>query len=210
MITPRSSPACNSSRALPSPSPSPTVLPSHEYDPTGDADLVLYSNYSSDLDSPSSASLSSSSSSVDDGHTDDKETSSAPELELVEFYVHSNVISLASPLFKEMLSSSSALNFNRSTELAQRQSPPPLTPRRIPLPVRPHVLSVLLRFIYPLPDPEVASLDDLVPVLSAAVKYELTGVINALRKQLMLPGKFLEEDPVRVFAIAARFKVSLF
>ncbi|KAE9400635.1 hypothetical protein BT96DRAFT_818954 [Gymnopus androsaceus JB14] len=150
-------------------------LPSHEYDPNGDADVILVS--------------SSQSSHLKD--VDDDGSSTCP----VEFYVHSSVLSLASPLFKGM--------FCLLSEPGCRQSSPASFPR-VPLPELQHVVSLLLRFVYPLPDPEFITLDELVPILAAAVRYEFSNVISSLRRQL-LSAKFMEEDPVRVFAIAARF-----
>lgn len=158
-------------------------LPSHEYDPNGDADVILVS--------------SSQSSHLKD--VDDDGSSTCP----VEFYVHSSVLSLASPLFKGMFTSSR----NRGVEPNQQQQSSPASFPRVPLPELQHVVSLLLRFVYPLPDPEFITLDELVPILAAAVRYEFSNVISSLRRQL-ISAKFMEEDPVRVFAIAARFHVS--
>jgi hypothetical protein len=66
------------------------------------------------------------------------------------------------------------------------------------------VLDPLLRFLYPVPDPEVPSLDMLVPLMCAAAKYDMTAVMNRLRVLLVSPA-FLETAPVRIFAIASRF-----
>ncbi|KAI0248804.1 hypothetical protein BJV78DRAFT_1130668 [Lactifluus subvellereus] len=66
------------------------------------------------------------------------------------------------------------------------------------------ILDPLLRFLYPVPDPEVLNLDALVPLMCTAVKYDMTGVIDRLRALLVSPA-FLETAPVRVFAIASRF-----
>jgi hypothetical protein len=66
------------------------------------------------------------------------------------------------------------------------------------------ILHPLLRFLYPVPDPEVSTLDALVPLICAASKYDMTGVMDRLRGLLVSP-TFLETAPVRVFAIASRF-----
>jgi BTB/POZ domain len=66
------------------------------------------------------------------------------------------------------------------------------------------ILDPLLRFLYPLPDPEVSTLDALVPIMCAAVKYDMAAVTDRLRALLVSP-TFLETAPVRVFAIASRF-----
>jgi hypothetical protein len=66
------------------------------------------------------------------------------------------------------------------------------------------ILDPFLRFLYPVPDPEVPTLDVLVPLMSTAAKYDMTAVMNRLRVLLVSPA-FLETAPVRVFAIASRF-----
>jgi hypothetical protein len=66
------------------------------------------------------------------------------------------------------------------------------------------VFDPLLRFLYPVPDPEVPTLDALVPLLCAAVKYDMVAVMHRLRVLLVSP-TFLESAPLRVFAITSRF-----
>ncbi|KAI9467305.1 hypothetical protein BJY52DRAFT_61975 [Lactarius psammicola] len=66
------------------------------------------------------------------------------------------------------------------------------------------VLDPLLRFLYPVPDPEVSTLDMLVLIMSVASKYDMVAVMERLRVLLVSPA-FLETAPVRVFAIASRF-----
>src|SRR5258708_27749785 len=66
------------------------------------------------------------------------------------------------------------------------------------------ILDPFLRFLYPVPDPEVPNLDALVPLMNTAAKYDMTAVIDRLRMLLVSPA-FLETEPVRVFAIASRF-----
>ncbi|KAH9030124.1 hypothetical protein EDB85DRAFT_1454599 [Lactarius pseudohatsudake] len=68
------------------------------------------------------------------------------------------------------------------------------------------VLDPLLRFLYPVPDPELPTLDMLVPIMFAASKYDMAAVIDRLRVLLVAPA-FLETAPVRVFAIASRFEL---
>ncbi|KAF5317623.1 hypothetical protein D9758_005915 [Tetrapyrgos nigripes] len=66
------------------------------------------------------------------------------------------------------------------------------------------ILDALLRLAYPVPDPHIETLDDLIPVLEAANKYDFLEVICNLRKMLISP-RFLDPDPVRVFCIACRY-----
>ncbi|KAI0034589.1 hypothetical protein K488DRAFT_45222 [Vararia minispora EC-137] len=62
----------------------------------------------------------------------------------------------------------------------------------------------LLQLIYPVPDPELTSLDQVVTLLAIADKYEMDGVTDRLRHSLAAPA-FLSSAPMRVYAIAARF-----
>jgi hypothetical protein len=48
-------------------------------------------------------------------------------------------------------------------------------------------------------------LDQLVPILTAATKYDLTAVITSLRAILVSP-RFVQAEPTRVYAIASRFE----
>ncbi|KAG5642529.1 hypothetical protein DXG03_002602 [Asterophora parasitica] len=85
----------------------------------------------------------------------------------------------------------------------------PQSPTEPLLPVIPvsethKTLGALLGFIYPMPDPPLNSLDELVPVLGAAIKYDITGVIETLRKRLV-SSLFVTVEPTRVYAIACRF-----
>ncbi|KAH9983211.1 hypothetical protein BJV74DRAFT_48095 [Russula compacta] len=66
------------------------------------------------------------------------------------------------------------------------------------------ILDPLLRFLYPVPDPNVPTLDALVPLMCAAAKYDMIAIMNRLRV-LLVSQAFLETSPVRVFAIASRF-----
>jgi hypothetical protein len=62
----------------------------------------------------------------------------------------------------------------------------------------------LLQLIYPVPDPELTSLDDIATLLAVAGKYDMEGVTDRLRRALAAPA-FLTRSPMRVYAIAARF-----
>ncbi|KIK98303.1 hypothetical protein PAXRUDRAFT_31262 [Paxillus rubicundulus Ve08.2h10] len=110
----------------------------------------------------------------------------------VKFCVHRCILASASPFFEHMFS--------------LPQPPSDVKEHRPVVPVSEHssTLGVLLQFIYPEPDPVIASLDELVTLLATSVKYDFLGPIAALRKELLSP-RFLEESPTRVYAIASRF-----
>jgi len=107
-----------------------------------------------------------------------------------QFRVHRCILSAASPFFHDMFT------------LPQ---PPQLTLPSIPVSEPSLVIDTLLRFIYPVQDPPLDSLCDLVPILTAAVKYDLTSVLTSLRALLVSP-RFTTADPTRVYAIASRFE----
>jgi len=62
-------------------------------------------------------------------------------------------------------------------------------------------IEILLRYIYPMSNPEVKALPVLRPALIAAQKYEITSAIDGLRNTLVSE-KFLNSDPLGVYAIA--------
>jgi BTB/POZ domain len=110
------------------------------------------------------------------------------------FHVHKFILATASPFFQDMLS----LPQPRSECCAQDKLP------LIHIPESRDTIDALLRFVYPVPNPCISTLDELVPVLGAAVKYDFEVVISTLRKLLLSP-HFLLTSPTRVFAIACRF-----
>ena len=111
------------------------------------------------------------------------------------FSVHRCILIQASPVFCDLF-----------------HIPPPATlgssPRTVvgPIPISEtaHVLDALLRLIYPLPPPSFDNLSDLVPVLAACLRYQMTAACVYLRQQLISTSNVLRE-PLRVFAIACRF-----
>lgn len=111
-----------------------------------------------------------------------------------DFYVHRCILSTASPFFKEMFT------------LPQ---PPSEDGKPLPTPVLDvaedaETLDKLLRFVYPMTNPPVDSLDELVLILAAACKYDMPAVVESLRRNLIEP-RFITEAPLRVYAIATRF-----
>ncbi len=81
----------------------------------------------------------------------------------------------------------------------------PESPQRIVLPEPASTLEPLLRLIYPVaPQPEFTCLLTLKAVLAAALKYEVALALNTLRRALVSPN-FLENETLRVYAIACRF-----
>ncbi|KAF9026541.1 hypothetical protein BDZ89DRAFT_1161232 [Hymenopellis radicata] len=113
------------------------------------------------------------------------------------FAVHKCILSLASPFFKDMFSlpqpsSSSESSIQRNLDIECTETK--------------DVLFALLQFIYPVPNPNVASLDELVPLLEAARKFQLDYLVDELGTTLTDERLgFVKEAPLRVYAIATRF-----
>lgn len=63
------------------------------------------------------------------------------------------------------------------------------------------VLDKLLRFCYPIRDPEFASLDELRPVIDAAKKYLMDEALQLLRTRLLA---FASASPISTYAVAIR------
>jgi len=111
----------------------------------------------------------------------------------VHFRVHRCILAVASPFFSTMFT------------LPQTLPPPPAADLpTIDVPEDAALLHKLLLFVYPVPDPDVPSLDELLALLTAATKYDLISVVSRLRGVLVSP-HFLASAPMRVFAIASRF-----
>ncbi|KAH7916239.1 hypothetical protein BJ138DRAFT_594278 [Hygrophoropsis aurantiaca] len=118
-----------------------------------------------------------------------------------KFYVHRCILATASPFFEHMFTLPQPLSLDAEMDSSHMDNSPV-----IPVSESRSTLDALLRFVYPVPDPVIASLDELGLVLTAAVKYDFIGVISALRRVLLTPD-FLRENPTRVFAIACRYEL---
>src|ERR1700722_12330571 len=133
-----------------------------------------------------------------DYHFDDEDADtillSHPVDNPTKFLVHRCILEIASPFFKELFTLPQPLPYPKAERAVISVSEPRDT------------LDLLLRFLYPIPDPEIESLDVLDSVLGAAVKYDLSSVLSTLRKILVSP-RFLQDVPLRVFAIAARYEL---
>lgn len=112
-----------------------------------------------------------------------------------ELRVHRCILVAASPVFRDMFS------MPQSTKGAATVPVISCSEDR-------RTLETTLLFVYPCPDPHIESLDDAVPLLEVAIKYEFAAVISALRRALVHP-EFLKVASLRVFAIACRYDVSV-
>ncbi|KAF9000242.1 hypothetical protein BDQ17DRAFT_1427242 [Cyathus striatus] len=113
--------------------------------------------------------------------------------DMTEFHVHRSILSAASGFFSDMFTLPQPAG-----SCAEGKRPV------VPVFETADVLDNLLRFTYPIPDPIISSLDELIPVLGAAIKFDFEIVVVALRKLLVAP-RFVETYPLRVYAIACRY-----
>ncbi|KAI0073229.1 hypothetical protein K474DRAFT_234953 [Panus rudis PR-1116 ss-1] len=106
------------------------------------------------------------------------------------FLVSLAVLSIASPYFDKIRS---------------EQTPPERG--QLEAPESDAIIETILRFTYPnVPDPILHDLDDVREAFEAARKYQLRGVENKLR-EMMVSARFLDSEPVRVYAIARRYNL---
>lgn len=118
----------------------------------------------------------------------------------VEFHVWKGILIEASPVFADMFEisgNSQHVSLSGGDDPSARTSLPSVT---ILEPST--VIDTLLRTCYPLPRPTFASLDTLKPVLAAAHKYQMEGVLELLKEEL---SKHAHLAPLRVYVIAMRF-----
>jgi hypothetical protein len=110
----------------------------------------------------------------------------------VNFYVHSLVLSLASPFFKTMFTLPQA-TCNETTPT-------------IDVTEDSRTLDRLLRFCYPIDSPSICGLADTADVLEAAIKYEMAKPTKLMRSALI---EFASSEPRQVFIVAIRLRLDL-
>ena len=117
-----------------------------------------------------------------------------PESKL--FRVHKNILSIASSVFRDMLTVPQSPS--ESTEEGEFE--PPI----IDVQDSAEDLEVLLRMIYPVAFPPLTDLDALSNAFVILDKYHTEGLQERL-KPLLISHIFLVDDPMRVYAIACRW-----
>jgi len=111
-----------------------------------------------------------------------------------DFRVHKFILSLASPVFKDMFAFPQPPD---QTLHAQHQLP------IVDIPDPPKVLDMILRFIYPgVEPPKITEPQTLTALLLTADKYNITSIYPALRENLKT---FLPLRSLWVYIIACRF-----
>ena len=108
---------------------------------------------------------------------------------ILDFRVHKSILSLVSPIFKDMFS------------IPQPPPDTPHAPPRIDVQESARAWEIILQTIYPMPNPIIENLDDLESLLLAAKKYEMQYVIDS-HAASFTHRPFLQDNPLRLYAIA--------
>ncbi|KAH9913579.1 uncharacterized protein BXZ73DRAFT_55456 [Epithele typhae] len=106
----------------------------------------------------------------------------------VDFLVHRTILAQASPVFADMFTLPQQPRGSADTE-------PPV----VEVSEDKETLRHLLLFCYPVKKPALTSFEDIVPVLSAAVKYDMGWLVDLLSAYLK---PMMSARPLRVWAIA--------
>nr|VWO95481.1 AAA domain-containing protein [Ganoderma boninense] len=110
----------------------------------------------------------------------------------VDFHVHSQILSQASPMFADMLSLPQPSSASQDTNAVR-----PV----IDVAEDSKTLGRLLRLCYPIKKESLDMLDDVVPVFQAAMKYDMEWPVSTLTADLVSNAP---RSPLRTWAVASR------
>ncbi|KIM90357.1 hypothetical protein PILCRDRAFT_812095 [Piloderma croceum F 1598] len=119
----------------------------------------------------------------------------------VDFRVFKMFLSYASPIFRDMFALPQVSKGENSNEMRDGLPIVQVTEEK-------ETLEKLLSMCYPMAvvgPPELGALENVHGLLEAAIKYNVEGVEKRVRGWLVAP-RFLADNPLRVFAIACRYK----
>ncbi|KAH7325323.1 hypothetical protein B0J17DRAFT_723092 [Rhizoctonia solani] len=105
----------------------------------------------------------------------------------IDFSVHSIILSLASPVFSDLLATENRSEIVQFSEEAE-------------------VLALVLKFIYPKPTPMISSMDLFNDAMRVANKYQLGNMKSRLREQLNLAVSpvSIYANPIGAFYVASK------
>ncbi len=118
--------------------------------------------------------------------------------DLVDFHVHRQILVIASPFFECRLCMSQPPTYPVDQ--------PPAKPQVIDVSEDSRTMEIFLRLIYPTLDADIVELSLLRNVLDAAVKYESSVVLAAMKRAMVSPC-FLHAQPLAIFVIACRHRL---
>lgn len=123
----------------------------------------------------------------------------------IHFYVNQFVLSLASPIFRDMFELGKPVDPDVSPPLALADScsRPSSRHQIIDVSEPSSTLDLLLRFCYPVEEPKISQVSDVANVLRTASKYEMSFLFPRL---LTLLGSMVDTNPLGVFAVACHHK----
>ncbi|KAI0352391.1 hypothetical protein OH77DRAFT_1428686 [Trametes cingulata] len=147
-----------------------------------------------------------------DGHSDPSADLILRSNDDVGFHVRRSVLELASPTIADLLGTGNRQPGERTAPTvspgasASASASAHATPgiATVKLQEKSSVLDRLLRMCYPVAHRPFVSLDELQPVIHAAHKYRMQGVMEDLEARLL---EFADMYPLRVYAIAIRYEM---
>ncbi|KAH9479177.1 hypothetical protein JR316_0007763 [Psilocybe cubensis] len=129
------------------------------------------------------------------------------DLEPVDFRVFKLLLSLSSPFFSDIFTLPQPIPSNPSSFYSDEYQESSKGLPVIQMSEDKETLTLLLGLCFPISaheTPRISSLQEIQKVAEAAVKFEMDGIVRYLQRELVAP-RFIESQPVRVFAIAYRY-----
>ncbi|OBZ74233.1 hypothetical protein A0H81_06323 [Grifola frondosa] len=113
----------------------------------------------------------------------------------IDFYVRSAILAEASPIFETMFTLPQPTTDSQDSKDGRAV---------IVVAEDSRTLECLLRLCYPITDPAITKLEEVVAVLSAAIKYEMEEAAALMKKELL---SFAPRCPLKIWAIACRMEL---
>ncbi|KAI0698272.1 hypothetical protein BC835DRAFT_1269263, partial [Cytidiella melzeri] len=110
----------------------------------------------------------------------------------VDFHLHKNILSIASPFFNDMFS---------LTQPSKAKIQTTLSDEHIPITENSETVDGLMRLLYPIADPPLTDRVLIEQMLEAALKYQLEAATDTLRRAWH---PFIPQHTLSIFATACR------